>query len=635
MGWGHRGACPLRAILSSVMAVGLLGLLTFAVAPASAQTGNGVRLPVSYGILQPPPSKSTYVDPVFGTTIKRISDALHTVNADSGGMLPWIENEYSTAAPFNSDNSRLILVHNSYFGLYDGAGSFLGNLPMETNSSSEPRWSRTDNNTLYYHATNQLKTYNVATKTTKVVHSFTEYGSISGNGEMDISLDGDHLVFAGDQRYVFVYTISTDSKSAAFDTDGHAFDSVYITPDNHVSITWKVEGINTHFTGIELFDSNMNFLRQIAHVGSHMHMTRDLNGDEVLIWFNAADHHPACGTNAVVKIHLADGVQTCLLSLDWSLAVHITAADSTWAFVETYNPIDVVPPTGWAAYTDELLQIKLDGSEVRRLAHHRSRPTNNYNYEPKLSVSRDGTRLVYASNFGMQLIAGALPEYGDEYMMTIPGSAAVVNGASFQAALAPGSMISIFGTGLASGTESAPGMPLATLQNVVVSFHGIPAPLYYVSPTQINAQIPYGLAPGSATMLVMASGSPTVTQAVTIAAAAPGIFTADSSGTGPGAILRGDDYQVVSQSAPTQTGAFISIYCTGLGELANASTAILPQVSVGNIAAQVTFSGLAPGFAGLYQVNVQIPAGVAPGSAVPVILTSAGVSSNTATIVVQ
>ena len=324
----------------------------------------------------------------------------------AGGKLAWIVNEYSTASPFNNDNSRLILVHQSYFGLYDGNGNFLGNLPLEINSSSEPRWSRKDNSTLYYHRGNQLKSYDVSTGSTAVVHTFSEYSSIAGNGEMDISQDGDHFVFVGDSRYVFVYTISTDRKMAAFDTGGNAFDAVYITPDNNVTITWLQAGMNTRYTGIELFDSNMNFLRQVAHAGGHMHMSRDLNGEEVLIWTNSNDPQPACGQNAIVKIRLADGAQTCLLSLDWSLAVHITAADDTWAFVETYNPSNVVPPSGWYPYTNELLQIKLDGSEVRRLAHHRSRPLNSYNYMPKVTASRDGTRLVYASNFSLQSILG-------------------------------------------------------------------------------------------------------------------------------------------------------------------------------------------------------------------------------------
>ena len=148
-------------------------------------------------------------------------------------------------------------------------------------------------------------------------------------------------------------------------------------------------------------------------------------------------------------------------------------------------------------------------------------------------------------------------------------------------------------------------------------------------------------------MQVTTSGLLAVTQTVTVAAAAPGIFTANQSGSGPGTILRSTDYQVISPSTPVQVGGFILIYCTGLGNVTGAivegspapnpplNTVILPQVSVGNIAAPVTFSGLAPGFAGLYQVNVRIPAGVPAGNAVPVVLMSNGVSSNTVTIVVQ
>ena len=637
-----------------------IALLTLVAGSASAQIDNSVRQPVNYATMQAPAPGASYTDPAFGTSIKRITDALHTANADAGGMLPWIENEYSTAGPFNSDNSKMILVHVSYFGLYDGSGNFLSNLPMEIGASSEPRWSRTDNSTLYYHYTNQLKAYNVTTAVTTVIHTFSEYASISGNGEMDMSFDGDHLTYTGDGRYVFLYTISTDTKSATFDTNGHAFDSTYVTPDNHVTITWDQAGINARYTGIEMFDSNMNFMSQVAHAGGHMHMSRDLNHDEVLIWTNSNDAQPACGQNAIVKIHLADGVQTCLLSLDWSLAVHISAADSTWAFVETYNPTNIVPPSGWVAYTDELLQIKLDGSQVIRLAQHRSRPLNSYNYMPKLSVSRDGTRLAYASNFDLQVLSGAPQQYGDEYLMTVPTptaattpgtatpGATVVNAASYQAAVAPGSMVSIFGTGLANGTESATGSPIATtLQNVVISFNGTPAPLYYVSPKQINAQVPYGLAAGAATMQVTISGSTVSTQEVTISAAAPGIFTTNQTGAGSGSILSSNNYQVVSQSAPTHVGAYISIYCTGLGAVNGAivegnpapnpalNTVIVPQVSVGGISATVTFSGLAPGFAGLYQVNVQVPVGVTAGIAVPVVLTSNGLSSNTATIVIQ
>jgi len=215
-----------------------------------------------------------------------------------------------------------------------------------------------------------------------VVHTFSNYNSISGMGESDISYD--------------------------------------ITPDNHVSITWLQLGTD-RYSGIELFDRKMNFIRQLAQAGGHMHYTRDLDGQEVLVWFNANDPTPVA-PNAVVKIRLSTGQQFPLLSLDWSLAVHISATDSSgYVFVETYAPTDPGPRSGWVPYANELLQVKLDGKEVRRLAHHRSRPLDTYNYQPRLSVSRDGSRLIYSSNFGLQRLL-RLPNiyqnYTDVYLIS-------------------------------------------------------------------------------------------------------------------------------------------------------------------------------------------------------------------------
>jgi hypothetical protein len=263
---------------------------------------------------------------------------------------------------------------------------------------------------------NQLKQYNVVTNAKSVVHTFAEYSSVTGKGKSDISFDGDHFVLVGDSEYVFVYEISTDSKGPVFDTAGTPFNAVFITPDNNVMITWYGVGTDRH-DGIELFDRGMNFLRQVARSDGHMDMTRDTNGDEVIVWINANDPQPICN-NGVVKIRLADASETCLLTLDWSLAAHISGTDNSgWAFVETYAPGDPMPPSGW--FTDELMQVKLDGTETRRLLHHRSRPFNGYNYQPKLSISRDGSKLAYGSNFGLQQSLGYPTEYSDAYLVDV------------------------------------------------------------------------------------------------------------------------------------------------------------------------------------------------------------------------
>jgi len=230
----------------------------------------------------------------------------------------------------------------------------------------------------------------------------------------------------------------------------------------------------------------------------------------------------------------------------------------------------------------------------------------------------------------------------------------VVNAASFQpptgpnGAIAPGAIVSIFGTGLASTTQMASGGPLpTTLGDATVTFNNTPAPLFFVSPGQINVQVPFEVPPGTASVQVKRAVGSSEPQLVSVAGVSPGIFTANRQGTGPGAILHAGDFKLVSDSAPARPGEFLSIYCTGLGRLRNAvasgtiapspapETLSLPQVNIGGIPAQVAFSGLAPGFVGLYQVNVQVPSNALTGDTVPAVLNIGGVTSNTVTIAVR
>ena len=392
-------------------------LLLFSIAGSAfaQQAGTVTYVPPDYDVLAPPAAGSSYVDPVFRSTIKRMSNSRIEPDVAKGvGTLPFISNEYSTMSPFNADNSRILGLHFSYFGLYDGSGRFTKNLTVC--ASCEPRWSRTDPDVLYFISGNRLNRLNVSTGRMSAVHTFREYKSISGKGESDISVDGDHFVFAGDDSSVFVYEISTDTKGPVLNTGGRGFDSLYITPNNNVTITWLESGI-ARSNGIEFFDRNMTFQRQVAPAGGHMDVTRDANGDEILLWINSADPTPVC-ENAIVKIRLSDAHQTCLISLDWSLAVHVSAPDTGgWFFVETYAPGDPAPDSeGWKTFTNEILRVTLDGTEVLRLTHHRSRPLTSYNYTPRVSSSWDGSKIIFNSNFGLH---GPSTLYTDVYLMVL------------------------------------------------------------------------------------------------------------------------------------------------------------------------------------------------------------------------
>src|SRR5262249_37531833 len=148
-----------------------------------------IYTPPNYYSFVPPAAGGSYSDPVFGTTISRIS------NASAQGV-PSVEGEYSTKSPFNADDSRILLVEFSSFGLYDGSTlSRIQSLPGVA-ASSEPLWSRTDPNIFYFHPynSNQLLSYNIATGAQTVLHTFSEYGSIYSRGESEMSYDGDHLV---------------------------------------------------------------------------------------------------------------------------------------------------------------------------------------------------------------------------------------------------------------------------------------------------------------------------------------------------------------------------------------------------------------------------------------------------------
>jgi adhesin/invasin len=224
----------------------------------------------------------------------------------------------------------------------------------------------------------------------------------------------------------------------------------------------------------------------------------------------------------------------------------------------------------------------------------------------------------------------------------------VVLGAGFQGGpLAPGSIVSLFGQKLATAENSAASLPLPrALGGVKVLIGNQEAPLFYAGPGQVNAQVPADLpADRQLQALVETNGVLSAPEPVQTSATRPGIFTTAGS---QGAILLANTPQLASPATPAQPGGFISIYCTGLGAtqpavgsgeagpaspLATVRTPV--SVTIGGQAATVTFAGLAPGFAGVYQVNAQVPAGVAAGDATPVVLTQGGFSSNIATIAVR
>ncbi len=236
------------------------------------------------------------------------------------------------------------------------------------------------------------------------------------------------------------------------------------------------------------------------------------------------------------------------------------------------------------------------------------------------------------------------------------GAGAIVNGASFakatdpNGALSPGAIVSAFGANLASSTQVALTVPLSTsINGSSLSFFAgaqeFPAPLFFVSSGQINAQIPFTVPLNAAiTAQVTFNGQKSAAQPVTMAAGAPGIF---NIGGGVGAILHNTDFTIVSSSNPAKRGEFVDIFCTGLGAVnppavsgapgpssPPSTTVATPQITTAGLPLTPVFSGLAPGFVGLYQVAVQVPSN-APAGSQNVVLSVNGISTNIVTMVIS
>ena len=206
----------------------------------------------------------------------------------------------------------------------------------------------------------------------------------------------------------------------------------------------------------------------------------------------------------------------------------------------------------------------------------------------------------------------------------------VANAAGFAPitnSLAPNEFISLFGTGLSASTASARTLPLPnTLGGVSVTVNGRPASLFFVSPQQINALVPFNLPEDYATIQVINNGVSSNPVTVYTNNTSPAVFTVPPNGVSAAAALH-SDFTLVSANSPAKPGETILVYLTGLGTVSPAvqdgaagpssplsnTTSAVRVFFANNAEGAVSFSGLAPGFAGLYQINVKLPATAQPG----------------------
>jgi uncharacterized protein (TIGR03437 family) len=320
---------------------------------------------------------------------------------------------------------------------------------------------------------------------------------------------------------------------------------------------------------------------------------------------------------------------------------------------------------GVDSYAGSIWSAVGDGNHV--IGQRENQPLCNffafeYGFDDQTPLDSNGTtskpdptnRYTYA--FGVNGKAFVAVGFGGFYSLTLgirsndfTGSGAyllpygVFNAASYApitAPLAAGELISLYGSGLAAATASVPGgQPFPTsLGNVQVSINSIPCPIYFVSPGQINVIVPYGVGTfAPARIQVTSNGTPSNVVAAGLDRQIPGIFSQNQAGYGFASAIHASDGSLVTTANPAKSGEYISVFLTGLGSvtpsiqdgapgpsnpLSNADINVSGELLVHFVSfvtaisksATVQYAGLAPGLAGLYQLNVQVPDQIGTGS---------------------
>jgi uncharacterized protein (TIGR03437 family) len=271
--------------------------------------------------------------------------------------------------------------------------------------------------------------------------------------------------------------------------------------------------------------------------------------------------------------------------------------------------------------------------------------TTDFTYSDSYDVAANGTYANSIMNYvvgnGIRIGSGIGPYLGLSVALQAPAMSGslsttgvfldptgIINAGSsapFTAGLAPGELLNLYGANLAPGIQVSSAPFSTTFGKVRVMINGIPAPIYYTYPTVLAVIVPYGITGNIATVQVFNDTVPSNAVTTWISKSAPGVLTQTADGLGYGDAVHLDG-TLVNAGNPAQIGESVSVYLTGLGAVSPtiadgavgptnplATTPVDAIVYIDTVQATVGYSGLAPGLAGLYQINLTVPAGLTAG----------------------
>jgi uncharacterized protein (TIGR03437 family) len=223
-----------------------------------------------------------------------------------------------------------------------------------------------------------------------------------------------------------------------------------------------------------------------------------------------------------------------------------------------------------------------------------------------------------------------------------PTISSVVNAANGKQPVAPGGLVSIYGSQMSPVNMATSQIPLPTaLGDSCLSINGTPVPLLFVSSQQINAQLPFNVS-GNATLSIHTPGGISDNYLFTVQPAAPSVFQSGAAGpeTGLATIVRASNSQLVTATNPIHPGDTLIIFLTGMGQTTPtvpsgmpspasplAVANIAPTVTLGGASLGVSYAGLVPGEVGVYQINATVPTGVPQGLSIPLNISQGGANT--------
>jgi hypothetical protein len=393
-----------------------------------------IHPPPNWASFTPPSKGGSYVDPVFGCTITRLTDVSNEDPTGDSHFLS-INHYYASLSPINANDSMLLLGDGWGWFVTDMNGNVVvSRASMPPGNLGTRLWDASDPSVFYYTSGQSLMKGTIGgfVVNTATVHQFSEYTVINFMDEADVSEDGMHVVIVGgdatgsSSEDVFDYNFVTNTKGPVYRTtctgsvngpNNSCLHKLVQTSDNNIIIQFAGDGSGAE-QGNRLWNGTFP-LPHVQDVTAHLDSGYDLVGNPIFITLNnsytlAGVTNP-CPSGWGLDVRSISNISASSCLLDNPSAWHVSyrgGPSQPWVVLSFFdwgrtqspelfntNSNYTAPTTSnWRLYEDEIVLARVDGNAVYRLAHARSRSMENFWATPRAAISRDGKYIVFDSN---------------------------------------------------------------------------------------------------------------------------------------------------------------------------------------------------------------------------------------------